>query len=366
MTTKTPAYPLNCIYYYPTESCNLKCKHCWIAPNFSQKSSSDTYLSQNENNLTFDELRDVIEDATTVGLNSIKITGGEPFLHPDIMKYIHFFADKNLRISIETNGTLLDKAAIVDLKKLNCLTSVSLDGSAPSSHDRIRGIEGSFSKALRTIELMAKHNMPIEIIFSLLKENQGELPDLIEHLNRFKVPVTLKINMISPIGRAMNLKDTDNELEIGSILELNRRITEEYEEKYPNVKIFLHIPVAFRPVGKILRDISTFCRIFNIIGLLSDGKLSYCGIGRLEEELILGNVRKDRLSDIWTRSEELRVFREKMPAELKGICSKCIHKHQCLGSCVAQTYTLKRDLFGPFAFCDTAHRMGFFPASRIR
>lgn len=357
--------PLRTIYFYPTESCNLKCKHCWVSPSFAEGPSAKAYADQNSANLSFDEIKEVVADALPLGLDSIKLTGGEPFLHPRIMDYLRYFRKKGLALILETNGTLLDEAIIVELKRLGCGTSVSLDGATPATHDRVRGVPGSFEKVLRALHLMQKHDYPCEVIFSLYRETRNELKQIIEILDA-RGGFRLKINPLCPIGRGERLAEASLALPIEEILELNRTIERDYTRRFKNVPIYLHLPVAFTPVKDILAGKGCCtCRILNIIGLLSDGRVSYCGIGRLEEELVMGNVRNEKLSAIWQDSKQLRELRKKMPRALKGVCGICIHKYQCLGSCVAQTYHQKKDLFGAFSFCEAAHVKGLFPESRL-
>lgn len=357
--------PLRTIYFYPTESCNLKCAHCWVSPSFAEDTSAKSYADQNSANLLFDEIKEVVEDALPLGLDSIKLTGGEPFLHPRIMDYLRYFKKKGLSLILETNGTLLDEAIIVELKRLGCGTSVSLDGATPATHDRVRGVAGSFERVMRTLHLMEKHHYPCEVIFSLYKETLPELERIIGILDNMR-GFTLKINPLCALGRGERLANTSLDLPVEDILELNRTIERDYSTRFKNVPIYLHIPVAFTPIRNIRdgRECWT-CRILNIIGLLSDGRVSFCGIGRLEEDLILGNVRDKKLSAVWKDSEHLRELRQKMPRSLKGICGACLHKFQCLGSCVAQTYHQKKDLFGAFSFCETAYAKGLFPESRL-
>jgi molybdenum cofactor biosynthesis enzyme MoaA len=70
-------YPLNQIYFYLTEGCNLRCRHCWIAPKY--QSEGNTYPA-----LDLDLFKSIIEQAKLLGLTGVKLTGGEPLLHPAI------------------------------------------------------------------------------------------------------------------------------------------------------------------------------------------------------------------------------------------------------------------------------------------
>ena len=58
------------------------------------------------------------------------------------------------------------------------------------------------------------------------------------------------------------------------------------------------IPPAFRTIKEARRERFGSCGIFNILGLLGDGRISICGIGSVADSLVLGRIKIYRLSDI--------------------------------------------------------------------
>ena len=107
ITEKEMEYPLRSIYFYPTESCNLRCIHCWIRPPYTPDRLS--YNNQNQNNLTVKDMEVVVKDALPLGLSLVKLTGGEPFLASNLFDFLDLFSDNNLSLAFETNVTLLKK-----------------------------------------------------------------------------------------------------------------------------------------------------------------------------------------------------------------------------------------------------------------
>jgi len=57
-------------------------------------------------------------------------------------------------------------------------------------------------------------------------------------------------------------------------------------------------------------------------------------------------------------------LREGLPHRLTGICSRCIMRARCIGSCIAQNYYRDGSLWAPYWFCELADEAGLFPASR--
>ena len=71
--------PLNQLYFYLTEGCNLACRHCWLAPKLD--AAGDRYPT-----LPVELFETAIREAKPLGLSAVKLTGGEPLLHPRITR----------------------------------------------------------------------------------------------------------------------------------------------------------------------------------------------------------------------------------------------------------------------------------------
>jgi len=79
---------LKTLYFYLTEGCNLRCRHCWLAPQHEEGALKYPYLD-------FTWFCDVIRQAKPLGLSGVKLTGGEPLMHPGIGDIVdHIFRQK--------------------------------------------------------------------------------------------------------------------------------------------------------------------------------------------------------------------------------------------------------------------------------
>jgi len=95
MREQSPYYQLSSLYLYLADQCNLSCRHCWISPGFSQDQKDGIYIEY---------LKKAILEAKGLGLQSVKLTGGEPLLYRDIYALLEFLAAEEIDILIETNG----------------------------------------------------------------------------------------------------------------------------------------------------------------------------------------------------------------------------------------------------------------------
>jgi len=344
-------FKLRTIYFYITGGCNLRCRHCWITPD-SNKDDIDT-----------EGVKELVRQAVAMGVKHIKLTGGEPFLRKDIFEILHFMKEKDIGLTIETNGTFISDKEAMELKSLNVFhISVSIDSFDSKFHDDFRGLKGSFDASTKAIKALRKAGFNPQMITSLYKENIKD----VEHIAIFAESIgagSLKLNPISAIGRGKDMDNNRQLLTIEELLELERNI-DTFIQKKVKIPILLDIPLAFKKLEYIKKH-RGICGLLNIIGILSDGTISICGIGTQVPALNMGNIRRDRLKDIWGNNKILISIREDIPDNLEGVCSKCIFKRLCLGKCRADAYYRTSKLTAPFYFCQEAYEKGLFPEVRL-
>ena len=135
------------------------------------------------------------------------------------------------------------------------------------------------------------------------------------------------------------------------------------------MRLYYDHPLAFRPLGKMFGDSGDgcgVCGILGILGVLADGSYSLCGIGETVPDLIFGHAETDRLEAVWTETPMLLELRNGLPKRLEGICGDCLMKGVCLGSCIAQNYYSRKNLWKSFWYCEQAHGKGLFPKTRMK
>lgn len=348
--------PLTDIYFYLTEGCNLACRHCWIAPKFDKDGTH--YAS-----LTPELFETVISEAKPLGLNAVKLTGGEPLLNPHFTRLLDICHAEDLAVRMETNGLLCTAKIAEHIARMRePFVSVSIDGTDAATHEWIRGVPGSFDKACNAVRHLAAAGLKPQVIMTLMQSNveqMGAMVDLAESLGAG----SLKFNLVQPTERGKKLHDDGKSLPIEQLVTLGHRVEGELSSK---TKLDLHFdyPAAFRPLSRLAKGNGT-CGILGIMGVLSTGHYALCGIGIHVEELVFGKVREDSLEDVWCHHPVLKEIREGMPGRLEGICSRCLMKQQCLGSCLAQNYYGAGKLWMPYWFCHQADEEGLFPKSRL-
>lgn len=351
--------PLNYIYFYITNGCNLRCRHCWIAPHHISNSHAVKHLDPHL-------FSAILAEAMTWGLQGVKLTGGEPLVHPSFPDLLASVHRHELALTIETNATLVDSTMARHFRDLPSINvSVSLDGAKAETHDRIRGEPGTFRKTILGIAYLVAAGIHPEIIITLMEWNRHELPAL-TRLARELGARSVKVNCLQPIARGEHLHYVGGRLPMTEILALSNVVDAELSR--PDLPVYVHLPPAFRPLGRLFGDqgdICSNCGILGILGVLADGSYALCGIGATIKEMVFGHASRLSLERVWTGNGVLTELRAGLPHRLTGVCGQCIFKGFCLGGCIAQNYYRHRHLWAPFWFCEEAQEQGLFPTTRL-
>ncbi|MCX5709747.1 MAG: radical SAM protein [Candidatus Omnitrophica bacterium] len=156
-----------------TKRCNINCRYCLMTPFRDIIRKRDKSGAQD---MDFAHFREIIDDCRQLGVEQITLDGGEPFLHPEISKFINYADQCGLNIVINTNGTFDNKA----LESLKNVSVVNFNLSATNSKDyrKLQGAkENQFNRVLNNIRCAAKFkknngkNPFINIVFVINKYN---------------------------------------------------------------------------------------------------------------------------------------------------------------------------------------------------
>jgi SynChlorMet cassette radical SAM/SPASM protein ScmF len=313
--------------------------------------------------ISLDAIKKSIPQAKTLGLQSVKLTGGEPLLYEELRELVKFLTSEDLSIFIETNGTLFDKNLLESFQSAKVAQiSISLDAATETVHDEIRGVSGCFQRTMEGLSLLASSGLNFQLIMTLQRKNSREIPALIRLCEKLGAR-SLKINHLLPCGRAKKAFKRRDNLELEELINLY----EEVEAKWLSsngLEIIFDLPVAFRSIEDIKHRKIKACQILNILAVLANGDFSICGIGQSVKELRMGNLYRDSIKEIWQHNSLLNELRQSLPMKLEAPCGNCIFRCQCLGACRANAYALTKDFYAPYFLCQNLFESGRFPPSR--
>ncbi|TNE92872.1 MAG: radical SAM protein [Deltaproteobacteria bacterium] len=163
--------------------CNIACKHCFI--------SCGPKVDRHKM-LTREACVAAMDDAVARGCREIWFTGGEPFLHPEILDVLDA-ALARAPVGILTNGMLIDEDLATALGErfrdapYNLEVRVSLDGATAEANDRIRG-KGVFEATREGIRRLAAAGVELIVAISVLDDNAPEREEFVGLLRELGVP----------------------------------------------------------------------------------------------------------------------------------------------------------------------------------
>jgi sulfatase maturation enzyme AslB (radical SAM superfamily) len=182
--------------------CNLQCMHC-----INASGPKNPWLKR----LDTEMVKRSIREAETFGVKEIYFTGGEPFLHEDILELLAY-ALQTAPTTILTNGTMINGTMADALASLARRTPysfeirVSIDDIDPEQNDRLRG-KGAWAKAIRAIQLLhARALLPILTATEPVHESSSAESGLYTRFRNFLLSLGIdkprvKIIPLFPIGR---------------------------------------------------------------------------------------------------------------------------------------------------------------------
>lgn len=356
---------LRSFYLYLSASCNLRCRHCWITPEFS----GSTPLPGK----TIDPgaLRQAVTEAKTLGLAHAKLTGGEPMLHPRFPEIVDMLTAEGISLDMETNGTLVTAELARHLKEKTNVSfiSVSLDSPDPAEHDAFLGVKGAHEKALRGLDLLvAAGYRNMQVIMSVHRGNRDRMEELVR-LAAAHGAASVKFNPVSRTGRGIGMHERGEALGFDDCIAMSRYVTENLRPSAP-IPVILSVPQALLPFGELWRTKgkNCDCGVSGVLGILGSGEIALCGIGQTIPELVYGHLGRDSIRKIWIDHPLIHTLRRELEdyRGYPGICGSCIHARSCRTGCVAHNYTSCGKLVAPNWLCAEAERRGLFPKNRIR
>lgn len=310
---------LSSLQFELSTRCNERCIHCYI-PNYKKNAGLD---------LSFDRFKYVLDQFIEMGGFEVILSGGEALLNKDIHRMLVYSRENDLQINILSNLIALKDEDVSLLKEINpSLIQVSLYSMDPHIHDEITTVKGSFEKTKASIEKLHAANIPLQISCPLMKANKDGYDAVMKYAQSLKVKCQTDYIMMA-----------QTDLNIGN---LSNRLTIEETEKV--IRDILKFDVDYKEKTLAMEALSN----------LSEEEyceMPYCGVGINQicvtvngdlfpcpgwQDMVVGNVYKNSLKEIWNNSIELQKIRNVRRGDFPK-CIKCEAKDYC-NMCLVRNY----------------------------
>ena len=327
---------LNGIQFELTSRCNES-----YIPNAKKNSGSD---------MSLEKVKNIIDVFSDNGGLQVTLSGGEVFLHKDIIPIIKYCREKDLIITILSNLIALRDYQIPFLKQYNVSSvQVSLYSMDASVHDRITTVKGSFKKTTSAIEKLVKADVPIVISCPMMKANYKGYKEVLKYAQSIRCKVNVDVIMMAQAD--LDTNNLANRLSVEESGEVIKDIIEnnaDYRNAISEMASFSSLMYA---------DRDNFVKLplcgagINDCCIAENGDVYPCAGW---QDMVVGNVYKQNLKDIWDNSEKLRTIRAVTQGDFPQ-CLKCEAQDYC-SRCLVRNYNESNgDMFKLNQhFCDVA------------
>ena len=304
--------------------CNYRCPYCYVPrnPDVSQE------LSRNE-------IRDVIRQAHVLGARKIIILGGEPSIYPHLIAMIDFIRDQGMAVEMFTNGSGITQALAEALAERAVRVVLKMNSFDEATQDRLTGVKGSYRQIRESLDRLQQAGYPSEERFLavstvICRENRDEILTMWQWLRDRGIAPYFEI--ITPQANAANHPELDvppEELErlFYAIARLDR-------ERYG---------LVWEPQPPLVGNKCLRHRFSCLV--TARGDVQPC----VGVTLAVGNIRETALADILRESEVIRNLKHYRET-IKGPCRDCERAVECYG-CRGAAFQLTGDYLASDPLC---------------
>jgi radical SAM protein with 4Fe4S-binding SPASM domain len=338
-----------------TRRCNLKCIHCY----------SDSDAREYPGELTWEQCQGVINDLAGYGIPALLLSGGEPLIHPRFFDIATYAREKGLKLTLSTNGTLIDHATAARLKALQfAYVGISLDGIG-ATHDHFRGRQGAFEKAVSAFRNCKAVGQKVGLRLTLSANNIADLDKILDFIEQEDIERVCFYHLVYS-GRGSNVVDVSHEQTRVAIDKIIDRTEQWNDAGKPREVLTVDQPAdgAYLYLRMLRENPDRAEEVLNLLkwnggGMNSSGR----GIGNIDtqgnvhpdqfwQSLTLGNVKARPFSEIWRDQSNgtLAALRDRTK-KLEGKCANCRFLNICGGGFRVRAVQIHGNLWAPDPAC---------------
>ena len=259
-----------------TDNCNLRCFYCMPEEEYDFTPASRL--------MQVSEIESLAKTFVSLGVNKIRLTGGEPLVRKDAADIILSLSKLPVKLTLTTNGSRLHEFVDV-LEKANIRSlNISLD-TLQSEKFQLITRRDQFKKVYDNIQLLLKKNFHVKVNMVVMKGlNDNEIIDFIEWTKHEPVHVRF-IEFMPFTGNRWTSNKVFTMQEILEVIEKKYEIVRLQDEKHDTAKGYK--VSGHEGTFAIISTMSeNFCSDCNRMRLTADGKMKNCLFSEKETDLL--------------------------------------------------------------------------------
>jgi uncharacterized protein len=343
----------SCVYFNPTDRCNLNCSYCYIPETLRRDGK---HMTKADLFRSMDILKEYFATTLPEGIKpQVIFHGAEPTMNREALFAALGKYHEDFRFGIQTNGTLLENEDIKFLIDHNIAIGLSLDSAAEIVADRTRKTWAGRSVYDKVLETMDKlRGYPNHsVICTVTNQNMEELVEIVDFFHDREVPTC----MLNPVRctreGAREIKPADHEMSAHYLRAMDR--THELYQKsgrklvvanFANILIAILAPQARR----LMCDISPCGGGRAFFAVAAGGDMFPCSEFIGLPAFKGGNLFRDDITEV-LKTPEFRKVSERKVEDIHP-CNRCAVRHFCGSPCPAEAHEMNGGMTQPGAFCE--------------
>lgn len=338
--------------------CNFACKMCYV------RKTPQEVRAHDRPQVTMDTWLRIAREAREQGLLYLLLTGGEPFLWPDFWELYEELSRMGFLISVNTNGSLIDDAAIERLRAMPPMrVNITLYGASEETYESLCQTRGVFTRVDHAIRGLKNAGIQVKLNCSLTPHNARDLEAMVRYAEQMHLVLEVATYMFPPLRRdseAVGQNDRFTPAE-AAYYQLKRYRLQQGDERY---RKFLEHVVAgvIPPLGLDESCVDPVdgrirCRAGSASFWVTwDGWMTPCGMMPEPKFDLMNQTFGQTWNEVVEASRQLT---------LSGLCAKCQNQQLC-HACAAMAVTETGSVSGvPQYMCRMVQEMKKIAAAEL-
>jgi radical SAM protein with 4Fe4S-binding SPASM domain len=155
-----------------TARCNNACRHCYI-------NLPENDLEAKSKEMSFEEVKRIVDEAVSLGVLGCLVTGGEPLLKEYFSELYLYLKRKGLLVTVFTNATLITEEHVELFRKYPPRKlEISVYGVTRETYERLTRIPGTFDKFMHGLNLLLAAGIRVSLKTMAIRSNFHELQEI--------------------------------------------------------------------------------------------------------------------------------------------------------------------------------------------
>src|ERR1700728_33492 len=305
-----------------TERCDLRCAHCFV---------SATHAGTD---MSVGGIQVALSRLEAARVSHVTLTGGEPFVHPNLIEIVELLAARHCSVTICTNGVSVTEEQIDSLRRHESVSiNVSLDGFSAHSHGRFRGDLDSFEVTKAKTKKLAEAGLLKGVLCTpnALAE-PSEYTEIYRFADRLGAEYVL-MNPLSSFGRGIRTRRRLR-ADDAAMRSIKSNVERAAESPDGPDAVFIRFPNDDQPLSG--------CIAGDIVYIFVNGDTAVCpylvfaaanpGSQHTAEEFIAANLFRD---DDFAATLDAYDFHRRYRVPDNTSCSSCAINGSCGNGCPA-------------------------------